>query len=358
MRDGRAVPSRIKVEVAFKAPVSVPVPVPVPDPSLAPSRPPPITEEVTVHGIRPAPGSTSLGRAEVRQLPRRLRRPLSRSRRAPRRHAHRLRAPLLLRSRRAAPATSATSSTASASPICFTSAPARRSSTPAWWRASASFRAAIPRATAASPAASSPPTPPRRAAISTARATSACSDSRGARRRRLRRRQRHRARRRPLLVYGRHPLAHRGDTTLDYRDYEARASLSGHARRSREHAHVRLLRSRRADPGRHRQRALRLRVLPARRPLGITASDRRRTLRVAVTGGFDQTRIPGQPRNSRDTGGRHALRAHARLLRSPALSLGRRRDARSLHRRSAALLRPRRSRHEALQRALSAPATT
>ena len=74
-RDGKPVAARIKMEVSFHAPVvEQPPPEEPPPPPPPPRKPggppqPPPTEEVTVRGQRPAPGATSMSRAEVRQLP-------------------------------------------------------------------------------------------------------------------------------------------------------------------------------------------------------------------------------------------------------------------------------------------------
>jgi hypothetical protein len=70
LRGGRAVAARIRMEVAFEPPTPVESPpdAPVPKPPDAPVATPAV-EEVTVHGQRVAPGATSMGRAEVRQLP-------------------------------------------------------------------------------------------------------------------------------------------------------------------------------------------------------------------------------------------------------------------------------------------------
>jgi TonB family protein len=76
-RDGAPVAARIKMEIVFHAPRPIePEPPPVTPPRLAPAPgagPPPhpqvLVDEVDVRGRRPAPGATSLGRAEVRQLP-------------------------------------------------------------------------------------------------------------------------------------------------------------------------------------------------------------------------------------------------------------------------------------------------
>jgi TonB family protein len=76
-RDGAPIAARIKMEIVFQAPAPVepeaPVVVPpaagVGAPGALPPPPAPIVDEVDVRGLRPAPGATSLGRAEVRQLP-------------------------------------------------------------------------------------------------------------------------------------------------------------------------------------------------------------------------------------------------------------------------------------------------
>ncbi len=77
-RDGAPVAARIKMEVAFHEPIPA-EPEPTEGPALppgaagAPPTPPapprPAVEEVNVRGLRPSPGATSIGRAEVRQLP-------------------------------------------------------------------------------------------------------------------------------------------------------------------------------------------------------------------------------------------------------------------------------------------------
>ena len=71
-RDGKPVAARIKMEILFHPPVvAEPEPQPAPPPARRPGAPPapPPADEVTVRVRRPAPGATSLGRAEVRQLP-------------------------------------------------------------------------------------------------------------------------------------------------------------------------------------------------------------------------------------------------------------------------------------------------
>lgn len=72
-RDGKPVAARIRMEIRFHPPEPEPVPVPeiAPPPLPVPGAPPPPApaEEVTVRGRRVAPGATSIGRAEVRQLP-------------------------------------------------------------------------------------------------------------------------------------------------------------------------------------------------------------------------------------------------------------------------------------------------
>jgi TonB family protein len=74
MRNGAPLAARIKMEIAFHAPVPIepepvaPAPLPLPPGVVAPP-PPPVVDEVDVRGQRPAPGATSMGRAEVRQLP-------------------------------------------------------------------------------------------------------------------------------------------------------------------------------------------------------------------------------------------------------------------------------------------------
>lgn len=73
-RNGAPLAARIKMEIAFHAPAPI---APEADarpeapaaPEASPSPPAPIVDEVDVRGQRPAPGATSLGRAEVRQLP-------------------------------------------------------------------------------------------------------------------------------------------------------------------------------------------------------------------------------------------------------------------------------------------------
>lgn len=72
-RDGAPVASRIKMEILFHAPK--PIEPEAPDGGVAEAAAPPAVavpvavDEVDVRGLRPAPGATSLGRAEVRQLP-------------------------------------------------------------------------------------------------------------------------------------------------------------------------------------------------------------------------------------------------------------------------------------------------
>ncbi len=70
-RDGKPVASRIKMEISFHPPVleETPPEPPPPEPRKPGAPAPAPVEEVTVRGLRPAPGATSLGRAEVRQLP-------------------------------------------------------------------------------------------------------------------------------------------------------------------------------------------------------------------------------------------------------------------------------------------------
>jgi len=75
-RNGAPLAARIKMEIVFHAPAPLEpeAPVVVPPPAGAPGGPPPpppppVADEVDVRGQRPAPGATSLGRAEVRQLP-------------------------------------------------------------------------------------------------------------------------------------------------------------------------------------------------------------------------------------------------------------------------------------------------
>jgi TonB family protein len=68
---GRAVAARIRFEVQFRPPAPAP-PVQPPEPHPRAEPPPPKepgVEEVRVTGVRVPPGATSLGRAEVRQLP-------------------------------------------------------------------------------------------------------------------------------------------------------------------------------------------------------------------------------------------------------------------------------------------------
>jgi TonB family protein len=75
-KGGRKIAAKIKVEIEFTAPVVTPPPAPAPAPSApaapgqpAPPPPPPPPLEVTVHGEQPAPGATTMSRAEVRLLP-------------------------------------------------------------------------------------------------------------------------------------------------------------------------------------------------------------------------------------------------------------------------------------------------
>ncbi len=81
-RDGAPIAARIKMEIAFHAPKPVPEePTPgAPAPGAPATHPTPTTptapvavpvhvDEVDIRGLRAAPGGTSLGRAEVRQLP-------------------------------------------------------------------------------------------------------------------------------------------------------------------------------------------------------------------------------------------------------------------------------------------------
>lgn len=74
-REGRAVASRIRFEVSFHEPPPPPPEERAPaapegaQPAKAPPKPAEAPLEVTVKGARPAPGATSIGRAEVRQLP-------------------------------------------------------------------------------------------------------------------------------------------------------------------------------------------------------------------------------------------------------------------------------------------------
>ena len=81
-RDGKSIAAAIRAEIAFTAPVTI-APEPPPEPGIAapiagasatpapppkpPAPPPPI--EITVAGERPAPGATTMSRAEVRLLP-------------------------------------------------------------------------------------------------------------------------------------------------------------------------------------------------------------------------------------------------------------------------------------------------
>jgi TonB family protein len=71
MRNGAPIAARIKVEIAFHAPEPIEEPPALaPEPPRGPAPPaPPAADEVRIRGLRPAPGATSLGRAEVRQLP-------------------------------------------------------------------------------------------------------------------------------------------------------------------------------------------------------------------------------------------------------------------------------------------------
>ena len=75
-RNGAPLAARIRMEIVFHAPAPVAPEAPVVappapgGPAAAPPTPPlPVVDEVDVRGQRPAPGATSLGRAEVRQLP-------------------------------------------------------------------------------------------------------------------------------------------------------------------------------------------------------------------------------------------------------------------------------------------------
>ncbi len=74
LRGGVPVAARIRVEVTFHEPLPAPEPPPPPPkptpPPPAPGRPPPVVEEVVVRGARDEPSRTAgLTRAEVRQLP-------------------------------------------------------------------------------------------------------------------------------------------------------------------------------------------------------------------------------------------------------------------------------------------------
>jgi TonB family protein len=64
-RNGRPLPAKIRIEVQFRAPAP---PVEAPPPTATPTPQEPL-EEVTVYGTKAPPGTSSLGRAEVRQLP-------------------------------------------------------------------------------------------------------------------------------------------------------------------------------------------------------------------------------------------------------------------------------------------------
>jgi TonB family protein len=77
-RNGRPIAARIRFAVTFKAPVPEEPPPPEPPPPDVPGAreatkplPPPVEkpDEVVIQGSKIPPGSTSLGRAEVRQLP-------------------------------------------------------------------------------------------------------------------------------------------------------------------------------------------------------------------------------------------------------------------------------------------------
>lgn len=74
-RGGRPVGARIRFRVRFNAPAPEPAPEPTPAGPTPAERPPPAPAptpdaiEVIVHGERPAPGVASFDRAEVRQLP-------------------------------------------------------------------------------------------------------------------------------------------------------------------------------------------------------------------------------------------------------------------------------------------------
>jgi hypothetical protein len=73
-RDGHAVASKVRFEVAFHEPTPEAPPAPSPTDGTAPTAPgatskPEPALEVTVKGVKAAPGATSIGRAEVRQLP-------------------------------------------------------------------------------------------------------------------------------------------------------------------------------------------------------------------------------------------------------------------------------------------------
>lgn len=75
-RNGAPLAARIKMEIVFRAPAPAEPEAPVVAPAVPagpgaapPPTPPPLVDEVDVRGQRAAPGATSLGRAEVRQLP-------------------------------------------------------------------------------------------------------------------------------------------------------------------------------------------------------------------------------------------------------------------------------------------------
>ncbi|APR85256.1 TonB family protein / TonB-dependent receptor [Minicystis rosea] len=71
-RNGKPIAAKIRAEIQFTAPPPEPTPAPAPDAPAKPigsAPPPPPPLEVTVHGEVPAPGVTSLTRAEVRLLP-------------------------------------------------------------------------------------------------------------------------------------------------------------------------------------------------------------------------------------------------------------------------------------------------
>ena len=72
-RNGAPLAARIRMEIVFHAPEReapiVAPPAPAGPAAAPPTPPPPSVDEVDVRGQRPAPGATSLGRAEVRQLP-------------------------------------------------------------------------------------------------------------------------------------------------------------------------------------------------------------------------------------------------------------------------------------------------
>ena len=72
-RDGKPVAARIRFEVRFRPPEPEPAPIEAPaagkDDAKQDVPPAPSAEEVNVRGNRAPPGATSIGRAEVRQLP-------------------------------------------------------------------------------------------------------------------------------------------------------------------------------------------------------------------------------------------------------------------------------------------------